>query len=469
MFGAWLVLWCCAVLATGRRIGRDVSKKEYQIQNGPCSYTFLLPEQDSCPEPAGTFQRDDPAEHSESVQRLEQLETGMENNTQWLLKLESIQEEVKNEMALIHQSAVRNHTAAMIEIGSSLLSQTHKLTSVEIQVINQTTRLELQLHENSVFTNKLEKQILLQTNEIDKLSQKNSFLEKRVEEMEENRQAELKLLKEERTQLQELVLRQTGVIKELEQRLTSASSNNSALQRQQHHLLETVNSLISTITDAPAAFPDCAAAFKAGRTQSGVYSLTSPNSTDHTEVYCDMETQGGGWTVFQKRFNGDVDFHRTWDEYKKGFGDPTGEHWLGNEFVSQLTRQRPYVLRIELQDWDGNSGFSQYETFSLSSEADNYRIQLTGYSGTAGKISSLGQPGSGFSTKDADNDKCVCKCSQLITGGWWFEACGPSNLNGIYYQIGLNTNRFNGIKWYYWKGSGYSLKSTQMMMRPADF
>lgn len=53
--------------------------------------------------------------------------------------------------------------------------------------------------------------------------------------------------------------------------------------------------------------------------------------------------------------------------------------------------------------------------------------------------------------------------------GWWFDACGPSNLNGMYYQRGQNSNRFNGIKWYYWKGSGYSLKSTTMMMRPADF
>lgn len=46
-----------------------------------------------------------------------------------------------------------------------------------------------------------------------------------------------------------------------------------------------------------------------------------------------------------------------------------------------------------------------------------HRIHLKGYSGTAGKISSLAQPGSDFSTKDADNDKCVCKCSQLTTGG----------------------------------------------------
>ncbi|XP_038593373.1 angiopoietin-2a [Micropterus salmoides] len=479
-----LVLSFCLGLGTGYSAA---GKRQYQIQNGPCSYTFLLPEQENCQTQSSynyPVQKDGPVD-DESAQRLEQLEITMENNTQWLLKLENyIQDSMKQDMVQIQQTAVHNHTATMIEIGTNLLSQTaeqtRKLTNVEAQVIHHTTRLERRLLENSLSTNKLEKQLIVQTNEIHKLNDKNRFLEKKVGEMEEQRQGELKMLRQEKEQLQALILRQTAIMGELEQQLLKVSSNNTVLQNQQQELLETVNNLIHTIAvssaqetkttmmqDTPTTFMDCAAVFKSGNTQSGVYTLTLPNIT--TEAFCDMETEGGGWTVIQKRFDGRVDFHRTWQEYKKGFGESSGEFWLGNEFVSRLTIQQSYKLRIQLSDWEENSGFSQYDQFSLDNEAQNYRIHLKGYSGTAGKISSIGQPGSHFSTKDADNDKCVCKCSQLTTGGWWFDACGPSNLNGMYYQQGQNSNRFNGIKWYYWKGSGYSLKSTTMMIRPADF
>ncbi|XP_038152225.1 angiopoietin-2a [Cyprinodon tularosa] len=462
-------------------------KRQYQIQNGLCSYTFLLPEQENCQSTYNYPDQKDGPMDDESVQRLEQLQMGMENNTQWLLKLENyIQDSMKQDMLYLHQAAVHNHTATMIEIGTNLLSQTaeqtRKLTNMEAQVIHHTTRLERQLLENSLSTNKLEKQLIVQSNEISKLNDKNSLLEKKVVEIEQQRQAELKTLQLEKEHLQSLILKQTSIIGELEQQLLKVSSNNSALHHQQQELLDTVNSLIQTLSsgsipepktammqDTPTIYMDCAAVYKSGNTKSGVYTLTIPNTTTEVKAFCDMETEGGGWTVLQKRFEGHVDFHRTWQEYKKGFGEPSGEYWLGNEFVSKLTSQKTYKLRIKLSDWEGNSAFSQYDQFSLDGEAQNYRIHLKGYTGTAGKISSIGQPGSDFSTKDADNDKCVCKCSQLTTGGWWFDACGPSNLNGIYYQNGQNSNRFNGIKWYYWKGSGYSLKSTTMMIRPTDY
>ncbi|XP_025788837.1 angiopoietin-2 isoform X2 [Puma concolor] len=437
----FFTLSCDLVLAAAynnfRRGMDSMGKRQYQVQQGSCSYTFLLPETDNCRSTSSyassAVQRDSPLDYDDSVQRLQVLEDIMENNTQWLMK-----------------------------------------------VLNQTTRLELQLLEHSLSTSKLEKQILDQTSEINKLQDKNSFLEKKVLDMEDKHIVQLQSIKEEKDQLQVLVSKQNSIIEELEKQLVTATVNSSVLQKQQHDLMETVHNLLTMISSSSAknsfsakeeavVFRDCAEAFKSGRTANGIYTLVFPNSTEEIKAYCDMETAGGGWTIIQRREDGSVDFQRTWNEYKVGFGNPSGEHWLGNEFVFQVTNQQPYVLKIHLKDWEGNEAYSLYEHFSLSSEEFNYRIHLQGLTGTAGKISSISQPGNDFSTKDADNDKCICKCSQMLTGGWWFDACGPSNLNGMYYPQRQNTNKFSGIKWYYWKGSGYSLKATTMMIRPAGF
>ncbi|KAH1173664.1 angiopoietin-2 isoform X1 [Mauremys mutica] len=491
----YFILSSYLVLASGyssfRKSMETIGKKQYQVQHGSCSYTFLLPEMDNCRSSSSSYvsnavQRDAPLDYDDSVQRLQLLENIMENNTQWLMKLENyIQDNMKKEMVEIQQNAVQNQTAVMIEIGTNLLNQTaeqtRKLTDVEAQVLNQTTRLELQLLEHSLSTNKLERQISDQTNEITKLQEKNSFLEKKVLDMEDKHTLQLQSIKDEKDQLQVLVSRQNSIIEELEKQLVTATVNNSVMQKQQHDLMETVHNLLTMIATPNSAknnfvakeeqirFKDCAEAFKSGLTTSGIYTITVPNSAEEKKTYCDMESNGGGWTVIQRRKDGSVDFHRTWKEYKMGFGDPAGEYWLGNELVSQLTNQKRYVLKIHLKDWEGNEAYSLYEHFYLASEELKYRIQLKGLTGTAGKISSISQPGNDFSTKDADNDKCICKCSQMLTGGWWFDACGPSNLNGMYYPLRQNTNKFNGIKWYYWKGSGYSLKATTMMIRPADF
>uniref|UniRef100_A0A452IKW9 Fibrinogen C-terminal domain-containing protein n=1 Tax=Gopherus agassizii TaxID=38772 RepID=A0A452IKW9_9SAUR len=187
------------------------------------------------------------------------------------------------------------------------------------------------------------------------------------------------------------------------------------------------------------------------------------------QVFCDMETERGGWTVIQRRTNGSVNFQRKWKEYKQGFGDPAGEYWLGNEAVHLLTSQASYSLRVELLDWEGNQAYAHYETFQLGSERHLYRISLKGYSGTAGQQSGIVLQGINFSTRDSDNDNCFCKCAQMLSGGWWFDACGLSNLNGIYYPAKHNVRKLNGIRWHYFQGPSYSLKGTRMMIRPSDF
>ncbi|XP_039592476.1 angiopoietin-1 isoform X1 [Polypterus senegalus] len=478
-----------------QRRGTDSSGRRYnRIQHGQCSYTFLLPENDgNCregaaePHSANALQRDAPQVDQEfSTQKIQRLEHVMENYTQWLQKIENyIQENMKNEMVQIQQNAVQNHTATMLEIGTNLLSQTaeqtRKLTNVETQVLNQTTRLEIQLLENSLSTNKLEKQLLVQMNEISKLFEKNRFLENKILEMEDRHRLELETLRAEKVTFQNLVGRQSNIIQELEKQLSKATSNNSILQKQQLDLAEMVHNLINLYAkdgavpnstekeDEEKKFRDCADIYNAGFNKSGVYNININTLSEPKKVYCNMDVAGGGWTVIQHREDGSVDFHRIWKEYKMGFGSLSAEHWLGNEFVFLLTNQREYSLRIELTDWDGNQAFSQYDRFHIGNEKQNYRLFLKSHSGTAGKQSSMVIHGANFSTKDADNDNCICKCALMLTGGWWFDACGPSNLNGMYYSLGQNLGKLNGIKWHYFKGPSYSLRATTMMIRPLDF
>ncbi|KAK2491804.1 hypothetical protein MC885_006433 [Smutsia gigantea] len=99
-------------------------------------------------------------------------------------------------------------------------------------------------------------------------------------------------------------------------------------------------------------------------------------------VFCDMETDGGGWLVFQRRMDGQTDFWRDWEDYAHGFGNISGEFWLGNEALHSLTRSGDYSLRVDLRAGD-EAVFAQYDSFRVDSAAENYRLHLEGYHGTA--------------------------------------------------------------------------------------
>ncbi|XP_061673603.1 angiopoietin-2b [Syngnathoides biaculeatus] len=481
-------------------------RQHHTVQHGDCSYTFILPEVEHCQpqknfEVSNTLQGDSPAQVQSSVSqttlgrtqkdgstwleiKLESLESATENNTLWLQKLENLmQENVRSGMEEIKRTAVQTQTAAMLEMGSNLLSQsaeqTRKLTHVETQVLNQTSRLEIQLLEYSLFTNRLEKHILLQTQEISRLSDKNSFLEQRLLALEARYGTELQGLQREKQQLRELMQRQSRLVGQLQGDLGGATLNNTLLQRQQSQLADTVEQLLALVNNCneishlpkqePPIFRDCAEILHSGQTASGIYNIRLTNSTHSVKVFCDMETRGGGWTVFQHRRNGSVDFHRGWKEYKLGFGEPSGEHWLGNDIIHQLTRSGEYSLLVHLKDREGNEAYSHFKHFFTNGEDRNYSLHVEGFSGTAGRTNSMAHSGTQFSTKDRDNDRCTCKCAQLASGGWWFEACGPSNLNGVYYPSSSTVVRYNGIKWYYWKGPNMMATMATMMVRPANF
>lgn len=130
------------------------------------------------------------------------------------------------------------------------------------------------------------------------------------------------------------------------------------------------------------------------------------------------------WTTILRRQDGSVDFYRSWDEYKAGFGDPPlGEYFVGLDRLHKMTSRSPQELMIILRDWDGEERYASYDAFQIDSEADLYRLSNLGkYSGTAGD-GMVVHKGMKFSTYDRDNDSSNKHCAHLYYGAWWFNDC----------------------------------------------
>ncbi|XP_031678359.1 fibroleukin-like isoform X1 [Oncorhynchus kisutch] len=225
---------------------------------------------------------------------------------------------------------------------------------------------------------------------------------------------------------------------------------------------------------------DCAEIYRLGIKENGIYTIQPDPRRPAVEAECDMDTAGGGWTVFQRRRDGSVDFNRTWQEYREGFGSPQGEYWLGNAALHALTNTGQHLLRIQLEDWHQQKRQATYNTFRVAAEAQRYRLTAREYSGDAGNALSYSKrynhDGRAFSTNDRDHDRYTSgNCAEYYGAGWWFDACLASNLNGLFYR-GRYSGLTNGIYWGTWyiltdihSGERYSFKSVEMKTRPRNF
>lgn len=253
-----------------------------------------------------------------------------------------------------------------------------------------------------------------------------------------------------------------------EARVTEAESKYSEINNRVEIMqLQTLQSA-ATQTSSDAIY-DCASLFTKNYKISGEYKLPKDEflGTPELNVFCDMETNGGGWTLIQRRKIGLTSFNRDWKQYKSGFGSIRGDFWLGNDNIFRLTRQ-PSVLRIEMEDWEGNTRYAEYGFFTVGNELNSYKLFLANYSGNAGD-SLRYHNNTNFSTMNKDNDKCVDDCAALRKGGYWYNCCTDSNLNGVFYRYGEHTKNTDGITWYGWHGPNYSLKKVEMKVRPVGF
>ncbi|XP_052761679.1 ficolin-1-like [Mya arenaria] len=202
---------------------------------------------------------------------------------------------------------------------------------------------------------------------------------------------------------------------------------------------------------------NCEEIYKNGTRLDGIYAI-SPDGRCPFFVYCDMTK--GGWTVSQRRINGNVNFFRDWDDYVHGFGDLDGEFWLGLQEIHRLTQGGSQIY-FGITNYDDTTDFAHYQTFTVHGAATKYRMNVDAY-GYKGSINELfaDHDNMAFSTYERDNYvHATANCAGSGGGGWWWKKCCLlGNLNGIFGKKGEG-----GLNYY--DSSHIPIKAVEMKIK----
>ncbi|XP_060900638.1 tenascin-N isoform X4 [Labrus mixtus] len=210
-------------------------------------------------------------------------------------------------------------------------------------------------------------------------------------------------------------------------------------------------------------FPmDCVQIMKNGNKKSGVYTVYINNDRSKPiEVYCDMDTDGGGWLMLQRRTTGKLDFMKRWRQYIAGFGNMTDEFWIGLDKIYELTNTpTQYELRFDL-GLGSERAYAVYDNFKIAPVRQKFKLTIGKYRGTAGDAMTYHQ-GQLWTTVDNDNDIALGNCALTHRGAWWYQNCHLANPNGMW----GDSRHSLGVNWEPWKGHLTSLDFTEMKIRP---
>ncbi|XP_042325553.1 angiopoietin-related protein 5-like [Sceloporus undulatus] len=217
---------------------------------------------------------------------------------------------------------------------------------------------------------------------------------------------------------------------------------------------------------------------------SGTYMIQPFNAPHPFRAFCENRADGG-WTVIQRR-NGKgadgnpVDFYKPWTDYQGGFGDVRYEHWLGLDYMHELTNQpgKKCELRVDMINCQNQKGYALYDRFRIASEAARYSLHLGSYRGNTGDAFrgnqySGTQDGRPFSTHNNDNDDChPCfigdiafnSCAENQHSAGWFSNCGLVDLNGIWHNQTDCEGWSSAVYWETWS-SFHSLLFTELKVK----
>ncbi|XP_053294957.1 tenascin-N isoform X2 [Pleuronectes platessa] len=224
-------------------------------------------------------------------------------------------------------------------------------------------------------------------------------------------------------------------------------------------VVETIFKTVGLVYPFPM---DCIQIMKNGNKKSGIYNIfINNNRSKPIEVFCDMDTDGGGWLMLQRRTTGQLDFLKRWKQYIAGFGNMTDEFWIGLDKIYQLTNTpTQYELRFDL-GLGSERAYAVYDNFKIAEVKQKFKLTIGEYSGTAGDAMTYHQ-GRAWTTIDADNDISLGNCALSHRGAWWYQNCHLANLNGKW----GDSRHSLGVNWEPWKGHLTSLDFTEMKIRP---
>ena len=160
-----------------------------------------------------------------------------------------------------------------------------------------------------------------------------------------------------------------------------------------------------------------------------------------------------------RRIDEGVNFHRDWNNYVRGFGNPNSSYWLGLEQIHSISASRCYILRVILYQQSGASAQVEYTGFLVGDASSRYKMSVQSSSGTVSG-SLIPHNNSLFSTYNNDNDgESSYNRASVGQGGWWYRWDDYQNYCGrMVTQTDVRGHLFD------YNLSGYNiLKSVEMI------
>ncbi|KAH8241499.1 hypothetical protein KR026_009018, partial [Drosophila bipectinata] len=187
------------------------------------------------------------------------------------------------------------------------------------------------------------------------------------------------------------------IIQEKDHEIKEKADQVQSKDAQNRDLTSQINVISQNLTKANEKLVKCDKSKYCPTAGKGTYHIKIPGVSVF-EAPCN----GSGWMVIQRRMDGSVNFNRNWKEYKDGFGNWTGEFFLGLEKLHLLTESRQHELHIRLGKVDGSMDFVNYDDFRVGSEKNSYSLESMGNSTGGAGDSFETNKGMKFSTFDRD-------------------------------------------------------------------